>query len=328
MIFQRRLISVTSLAGLLFMAPTGTFLHAQETHFRSQFWRSKAKVIIPFEYFRNQIVVKLSLNNGLPANFLVDTGSDHTLLSQRAVETAHLKTNAVKGEVNSLAGRCHLNLTVGGVRIGAGKNELVHGSMPVIDLTAWETELGIPLESIIGFDYIRQFPTFVGYSAKTITIFADKKVQYQGNGERVVVERREKPGDSPDLPVIVANLKLPDGSFASARLTIDTGSDGGLSLHGPFVRLHAAVQVRTKADLSAQPILSAAFCGEYEQQLGKVAAIQLGELRFSDPGTVYAADPVGISAGDETDGELGNKFLSQFRIFFDIPRNLIVLEPN
>ena len=167
MIFQRRFIRVTSLAGLLFMAPTGPILHAQETHFRSQFWRSKAKVIIPFEYFRNQIVVKLSLNDGPPANFLVDSGSDHTLLSQRAVETAHLKTNAVKGEVNSLAGRCHLNLTVGGVHIRAGKNELVHGSMPVIDLTAWETELGIPLEGIIGFDYIRQFPILVGYSAKT-----------------------------------------------------------------------------------------------------------------------------------------------------------------
>jgi hypothetical protein len=165
------------------------------------------------------------------------------------------------------------------------------------------------------------------YRAKTITIFVNKKVRYRGTGVTIPVVNTNVSGELPHLPVVSATLELPDGSSAEGRLELDTGSNSTLELNAPFVRNHHVAQNKKRSEPAPAPDFTQAFCGEeYEEVNADVTAIRLGGLRFANPEALYAKDPVGVSASDETDGRLGNKFLSQFRIFFDIPRRVIVLE--
>ncbi len=313
----------------LFLALTAPFLHGQGSEFRSLSWSPKKVVVVPFEYVHSLILVRLSLNGLPPVSFSLDTGADTTCLDRQAADAAHLKTVMIKGELNSLSGTCALGPVAQGIHVKAGKNELLRGSGLVLDLSQFEKPLGIPLAGILGFDYLRQFPVLLDYRAKTITIFADKKVHYSGSSALIVpLEKGKEAGKPPNLPVIVVQLELPDGSFAEAKLTIDTGFDGSLNLHGPFVREHPSVQAAPSTNPSARPLYDQAYCGDkYEVELGKVSAIRLGGTRFPAPEVVYSKTPAGVGDSGETDGELGNGFLSQFRIFFDVPHNVIVFEP-
>jgi hypothetical protein len=320
---------IAAFAGLMFLAFVPPLLQGQGSESRSLPLRPKKGVVVPFEYVHNLILVKLSLNGSPPVSFSLDTGADTTSLDRQAVDAAHLRAVMIKGELNALSGTCALGPVAQGIHLKVGKNELLRGSGLVLDLSQFEKPLGIPLAGIFGFDYLRQFPVLLDYRAKTITIFADKKVRYSGLSALIVpLEKGKEPGKPPSLPVIAVQLELPDGSSAEAKLTIDTGFDGALGLHGPFVREHPSVQAAPSANPPAGPLYNQAFCGDkYEAELGKVSAIRLGGTRFSAPDVVYSKTPAGIADSSETDGELGNKFLSQFRIFFDVPRNVIVFEP-
>jgi hypothetical protein len=322
---QSSSLRIAFLAGLL-MVPPAPFVYGQDARFHSLPWRSKARLIVPFELIHGEIVVRLSLNGTPPGNFLLDSGSEVIMLGREAANGAHLKIVPINGKMVTPAGSCAMGLVSQGIHITHDKIE-INGRAPVIDLSQLQKALGIPVEGILGFEYIRQYPLLLDYTKKTITIFVDKKVRYCGPAVEVPVEARNSSGGLPDLPVVVAQVEFPDGSKASARLEIETGSDRFLTLHAPFVHEHHIAYRGTGKEAAAPRTFSTTFCGDrYELVHGDVSDIQLGGMRFADPEALYAKDPAGVSASNETDGELGNRFLSQFRIFFDIPRDLIVFE--
>lgn len=313
----------------MILAPQVPLLRGQDARFQSSFWRTKAKVVLPFESIHGEIVIQLSLNGAPPANFLLDSGAGMTQLDRRAIETAHLKTFSVNSQALTPAGKFSFTLAAQDVHLRRNKDELLHGSVFATDLSQLEESCGVPLAGVIGFDYIQQYPILLDYSAKTITIFADKEVQYRGPGIIVHAENMQPSGESIDFPAVIAHLELNNGSRVSARLEIDTGSDHALTLHAPFARQHDVAQQESNRGPKAAPILSETFDGaRYQLVRGQISAIRIGNLRIADPGVLYAKEAVGLSASDQTDGELGNKFLSRFRIFFDIPRGLIVFEPS
>ncbi|HZB87385.1 MAG TPA: aspartyl protease family protein [Terracidiphilus sp.] len=322
---KHKLTYLAALVALSLPLPPAISCSDEGAQFHSSIWSSKERVVVPFEFINNQIVVRLSLN-GMPGNFIVDTGTDHTALDRRAADAAHMKDAAHltivpnTGNANSLGKSCAIVVAARGVEIKFGKVELIRGITPVSDFSQFEKGFGFTLSGIIGFDYIRQFPMLFDYRAKTITIFGDKRVQYRGPGTSI-------PLVDTNPPVVAAKMELPDGSQAEAKLIVDTGYYGGLDLHGPFVQKHVAVQATQNTARSDPAPGIRGGCGDdIEQMRGEVSAIQLGTARFPGPETQYAKSPIGVSASSETDGQLGSAFLSQFRIFFDAPRNLIVLD--
>jgi hypothetical protein len=322
---QHKLIGVIALAGLLLSSPLA-LSSGEVPGFHSSLWSSKATLVLPFELINNQIVVRLSLN-GTPGSFILDSGTEHITLDRKAADAAHLRILPNSGNLNTLGKPCAIETSANGIQIKYGKIELAKGIAPVIDMSQLERGLGFPIEGIIGFDFIRRFPLLLDYGAKTITVFADKKVQYRGEGASIPVLNTEAAGEPPRLPVVVSKLELPDGSQADAKLEIDTGYYGVLDLHAPFVQKHPSIRVQpTAIPLTPPPNLQTGCGDSHEDVRGQVSAIQLGGIRFAAPEALYAKEPAGLSTGDETDGELGNRFLSQFRVFFDIPAYLIVLD--
>ncbi len=319
---------IAALAALLFLVPPAPFIRGQEARFHSSPWRSRATVVVPFELINGEIVMRLSLNGAAPANFLLDSGSGPSQFDRRAIATAHLKTVSV-GNTKEItpAGTLPLTLAANGFRLTYGRSEIVHGSAFVTDLSTFEQALGIPLAGIVGFDYMQQCPILLDYRARTITIFKDRKVRYRGPGIAVPVETAQPSGELLHVPVVVARLELNDRSQVSARLEIDTGSNHALTLHAPFLRQHDLARHEAVQGPAAAPIFSETFGGvRYQLERGQISAVEIGGLKIPDPEALYAKNPAGVSASDQTDGELGSQFLSQFRIFFDIPRHLIVFE--
>lgn len=291
----------------------------QEANFHSSLFK-RATLVFPFEFVNNQIIVRLSLN-GIPGNFILDTGASKTTLNLRAAEAAHLKMVKNVGSANGLGKSCAIEMAAENVDIKDAKIEILNGTAPVVDLSQLEKGLGVPLEGILGFDYLRLFPILVDYRAKTITFFEDKQVQYRGPEASIPLLL------DGDTPVVVATTWLPDGSRADARLEIDTGYYGALDLHGPFVQKHPSVEADPKTQTAEPPSDLQDICGyTFKELSGKISAIQIGNARFPDPQVFYAQTPTGISANSQTDGELGNAFLSQFSLFLDAPQHLLVLD--
>jgi len=58
------------------------------------------------------------------------------------------------------------------------------------------------------------------------------------------------------------------------------------------------------------------------------AALTIGQYRIEEPLTLFSSDKAGAFASDEQQGNIGQRILSKFKIYFDYAHNRLILEPN
>ncbi len=284
-------------------------------------WGRPSKLVLPFRSVQDEMVVSLSLNGHAGMNFLIDTGFGGTVLDASAVSEAHLDTlSADLPPIQSLAGAFPLTRTAPRVRISGYGLEL-HGKVLVGNLELLRKVMGMPIAGIIGFDALGRFPFLVDYSAKTITVFPLKRKKEPAQPGIELPLQPSPPGVA-DTPILYVDLELPDGQRAKANLTLDTGSNDGLTLHTYFASQHGLRPLD-----GAQIVTQAAYGGSHNLAPGSVPALFLGDLRIAEPQTLLEQRPLGVAGSKQTDGEIGFEILSRFRVFVDGPRHLVVFEP-
>lgn len=326
------LIAAFSVAGLLIAAPpyipavyrAGILAREGPPSF---FSHTDAKLTIPFDYIHGEIVLHLNVNGRDEQNFLLDSGSTASFLSQDCVKSTHLTT--IRNSRLDLRSRdaVYSGSTIAmHVRISGDQSMMVTGNvskliltgnLQTLDMSHFESILGVPLSGILGYDYIRQFPIAIDYTHRTVTIFPNKNFRYRGDGIQLKAKDNE-------LPTVDANLTLQDGSIVEAKLMIDTGSDRNLELNEPFGAQHDL----TEHDSSPHGTVSMSSTGTlYHEIGGDIQLLTIGRIAIKNPETDLT---VGIRKGalisGEWDGEIGNHLLDSYRALFDLPRGIIILE--
>lgn len=171
--------------------------------------------------FGSHLLLKCRLNNqDQELFFAVDTGSSYNVVSPQTIEKLRLKTK--KGKIYDLK---KIPYTVADLHSG----ELMMTGIPFLvieaSFAATLNETSVPVDGILGYDFIRRFVLEIDYPQKTIILH--DPAAYQESTEKNSVTVRKV------IPLQLTNgtamtsldlIPLSGGVTLTAKTLIDTGS--------------------------------------------------------------------------------------------------------
>ena len=260
-------------------------------------------VTIPFTWTPGQIEIAVDVN-GTPATFLLDTGSEYSIVSTRLANVLHLPTL----QIGARDFTDEATLKVGGITL-AGQRVMV---MPFDGYQA----RGRHIDGLIGYHFFAAYSVRIDFAAKTLTAWKPSAFEAPAAAIEVPITFAGY------LPVVAATVRLPGDRTLAARLMIDTGASQAIFLRYPFASEHRLIDANGRR--SSAPSLADGTRTLIDVPVEQVA---VGSLTFDRPNVRAFAEPVGSAASTATDGLIGNTLLSRFTLYVDYSRKRLLFEP-
>jgi predicted aspartyl protease len=308
--------------------------------FDIRFTSGKSALAIPFDLDNNHIRLRVSVNGSPPLVFILDTGgsSPYPKLNLRHAQSLGMKLQPL-GIKNGGVGTDHpdvyvvldaTSFSLPGVVIssqGLFAISLDKVNECVNPATNGGTDRDIPsgqrvkegtnnyLDGIIGKGFFSSFVVEIDYAARLINLYDPLGYKYTGKGKSFPLEI-----DS-SYVYVRAQVKAPGRPPVTARLIVDTGASGALTLNKQFAEAHQLLPPAEKLEEATECGIGGA--GEGTSYVGTLEALQLGGFKLSNPSTLFRHKPI----GQGYDGLLGGAALRNFKVIFDFSRSRMILEP-
>jgi predicted aspartyl protease len=179
----------------------------------------------------------------------------------------------------------------------------------VTDLSAMSGAIGERLAGILGYPFFARAVVEVDYAARTITCF-DPKTYRLTRGDWLPLSFHN------NRPVLRAHL---EGNI-QGQFLLDTGSNGTVILHAPFVQAHGLLDGRTTSTMR-----SVWLSGAYESRLGTLAWFEVAGRRFDGLRVEFAPATIRTPASQELAGIIGQGLLRHFTVVFNLSEVSIAL---
>jgi hypothetical protein len=314
------MINRSRLAALFFILVSSVVVAPRELIHRSQQSAAPAPVVIPFEVNSRHILIKVRINDSAPLTFILDTGDKVAIVNLARATALNLN---LQGQLNiGGAGAGTLKgsfvrdaaLTVVGLE---GNTEPVALAVPFKSL---ESRMGRVVDGIIGSDFMKKFVVEIDYPKHVLRLHDKDKFAYSGSGESIPLKL-----NSAGHAVIPAEFTVAGRAPVKGNFVVDIGSAGSFALHSPIV----AAEHLPPAELKTIRALGGVGAGgKVTGRSGRIAALTIGQYRIEDPLTLFSSDTAGAFASDEQQGNIGQRILSKFKLYFDYAHNRLILEPN
>lgn len=300
-------LSRLAIAAILACAPVGGVIFSSAVYAAQAV--PAAPVDVPFQLNAGHVYVDLEINGQGPFHFIFDTGAPNVLAPAAAERLkltvrADVKANGTGGTQNGGS------TDVDTVRLGG--LTLEKQTFYVLDLPPAPD--GVPVDGLIGFEWLQRFATRLDYARSTLTFYPAKGASYGGQAPATPLYFRGK------TPLIDGAV---DGM--SGRFSIDTGSNGSLTLYAPFVETHGLV---ARYHAKTKVMSAVGIGGPVYALMARAGQLDLGSAKVERPVTFLSQQIAGTSIRKDTAGNIGFGVLRQFTIFFDYPRSKIYFEPN
>lgn len=271
---------------------------------------SVGQVVVPFTLYSGHIYVDVVIEGKGPFHFLFDTGAANVLSPSAARQLGLLSSGKVEAR------------GTGGVQTGGiVKASVVQiGDAPLRDQKFYVVDLPSPanegrtVDGLIGFEWLSRVPTRIDYTTSTLTFYRQGGLHYAGPAKVTSLRFRGR------LPQVDASI---DG--ISGRFSIDTGSNGSLSLYPGFVdknglidRYHPKTKVMSAVGVG----------GPVYALLTRAGQLDLAGNIITRPVTFLPNTRTGASADTETAGNIGSGVLRRFTITLDYQNKRAWFEPN
>ncbi len=280
------------------------------------------KVVIPFHFIRNMLVIQLKINHCGPYNFILDTGCGAMLITDPLlVDSLNIKYKK-KVKVTGLGEGSDLNawmvptLDVNIKGIEAKGLSAAILTKDVLEISAFA---GIPIHGLIGYDFFNSFPVKVNFADSTITAFNPEKtpVWRKSNPVSLLIEGKK--------PYINANVSFNQNINLPVKLLVDLGAGHSLSIENGWNNCNSM-----PAKFITAANLGVGLSGPINGYMGRINQMAIGNYKFQQ---VITAFPDSCSAMDKVftvkrDGSIGVDVLKRFLILFDYPHNKLYLKPN
>ena len=301
-----------------------------------RFASGKSALNIPIKIFNNHVYLQVSVNNAKPLWFLLDTGAGN-IINRRHARTLGLKLNPAGQTTGVGEGTAdyffteNVSFTLPGVTIAREKFavlslENVEECSNKIDVDlqgkiTWRAQAAKgdeaqPMDGVLGDEFFRLFVVEIDYAAKSINLYDPKSYHYQGKGERIPLEVRQK-HIYMRAPITASGRAPINGLFM-----IDSGSGVALILNSPFVAQNKLLPPPNQTT----PFSICGIGGESQTQIGKLAEIRLGNIKLESPVTMFSQAANGALANPDLSGTIGNAILRRFKVVFDYSRRVMILD--
>lgn len=281
----------------------------------------QGKVEVPFEYENNFIVIKVLFNRIFPLRFILDTGAEHTILTNR--EITDMLAVDYQRRFTILGADMQTELyayLVRGINMRIEDMEFLNRSILVLeeDYFRFDQFAGINVHGIIGADLIRRFVVEINYRRKTVTFHDPRRF----NDRRVSDFTRLSADFHRGKPYINASTRLANNQEIDTKLLMDTGASISLLL---YTDTDTLLKLPEKVIPGA---LGMGLGGSLEGYIGRVDRFQLDEdITFRELITNFQELHPNADSSylNNRNGIIGNRLLNRFTVVIDYIKGYIYL---
>jgi hypothetical protein len=264
---------------------------------------------------RHRIVVAVSINHTGPYNFLLDTGTQITMIDPSLAAALNLDTRgaAVVAGVGSGQSASYAQLDL----VEAGFHAVANQKVLVYDLQNLHSA-DPHLRGILGEDFLEQFDLLIDNAHRLLCLDDSAAMRAEVKGPHiplVATAEADEAGATPGLLLITVRLS---GGLRPVRLLLDSGVNEPILLNASEYRLLRPshdVPVRGSGVDGTQPILTA-----LPPQVVKIGSLELSGVSFFSTTTEKDSFVKGF------DGVLTTGLFR--RVFIDHADRFAVLEPR
>lgn len=297
-----------------------TFFSFGQTGFQIE--GNKNKVVIPFQIINNLPFISINVN-GEQLTFLLDTGVEETVLfsleDKNEVSFFNVKKIKLKGLGGSEAIEA-LKSSNNKLQI-KGYSDFNHEIYIVLDQDFnFSSQVGIPVNGIIGYHFFKNYKVEINYSLKKIYIYREttklhKRISKKYFADSISLENRK--------PYLTTSITSDQKSIPS-KVLLDTGNSDALWI---FSNIEKEIKLPT---VTVSDYLGRGFSGNVYGLRGRISNFTFGNHKFENP---IATFPDSLSIKDvvlvkNRVGSIGSEVFKRFSIIFDYPKNKLYTKPN
>ena len=279
------------------------------------------RIDIPFETFNNLIIVPVTLNDAIPLRFILDTGVQTTILTERTFSDLlniqyHRKltlygADGDKGVDAYVAGDVTLELPG---TIGKGQVMLVLEE----DYLQLKNYLGENVHGILGYEIFRRFVVKIDYVSNILTLYEPSSFKPPKGYAAIPITIEET------KPYMMAAVTLENKSTTTSKLMIDTGASHSLLLDANSHPSYELPEKRVRCNLGR------GLGGDIDGYLGRIDQIAFDDFAFEQVISSFP-DTSRLGASFKSTGRqgtLGAGILKRFTVIIDYSNNKLFFRKN
>ena len=273
-----------------------------------------------FKYINNLIILPIAIN-GSPLNFIIDSGSQATLLlEQELVDQLKLKNKKqfhIKGLGNN-KDVLTIKSTANTLRLKSILLKNIKVYVPIDADISFASTFGIAIHGMIGYDLLKHFIVKIDYGRKKIT-FYDPKYYKKAKCRKCevlpmkILKKR---------PYININT-FPDNT--PLTLLIDTGGGDSIWL---FEAKNKGITIPNK---HFEDFLGRGLNGNIYGKRARIEGLKMGKYTIEKPIVSYP-DSTALNIKSQQrlgrDGSIGARILNRFKIILDYPNEQFLFKKN
>jgi hypothetical protein len=182
---------------------------------------------LPFRLVnRHQIIVAVSVNKSGPYSFLLDTGTQVTMVDPSLAAELHLSTS---GEAEVASAGFHSSASFANLdSLQAGSHGVSNRKVLVYDLQNLQAP-GLKIQGVLGEDFLEQFDMLIDNAHNLLCLDESAAMRVEVKGQHVALlapaPAPNQTGNGAPLPKsLIVAVRLSDG-MRPVRLKLDSGSN-------------------------------------------------------------------------------------------------------
>lgn len=268
---------------------------------------------IPFQLYGDHMLIKVSVDNSEPLDFIFDTGSGLTVIDSDVAD--RLKLRGKKVQMNTTKSTMelikHNEIEINGFPME--KNIKIYST----DLDHLEISLGRDVDGIVGYDLMHHHTLHINYARGIMDIY--EHGEGPTDGDMVPFHMNVS------IPTIKGSVTLNNGEPHDGTFFIVSGAGTTLDFNSPYAAKYDIIHKTGKHYSYLVKGISDEETLHYE---GHVLSFSFGEQTIEDLPIGISMAKEGIQAHPEVAGIIGNQVLSKFNITIDVPGKKLYFQPN
>ena len=280
------------------------------------------KVTVHVNLINNLVFIPIKVN-GVELNFLLDTGVEETILFSLEDNPNVSFYNSEKislkglGSEEAIEGLKTTNniLELDGLK---SDHQLIY---VILDQSFnLSSQIGIPVNGIIGYQFFKDNLVRVNYSSKKVVIYKNneknrEKFEKKFSKTKISIERYK--------PYLMGNVDINE-SNVGVKLLIDIGNSDSVWL---FQNLSEKIDVPSK---NFEDFLGKGFSGDIEGKRARISEFYFDDYTFKNPIVAFpdSSSIKSVRMVENRVGSVGGEILKRFAVIFDYKNEKLYLKKN
>jgi predicted aspartyl protease len=264
---------------------------------------------VPFEFYKNEVIVQARINGQGPFAMMLDTGTDPSAIDLKTADAAGIKRSN-KGQQGSGGGTDrNLAYECKFATVELGDLKATNVAAAALDLSRISERMGRHIDGVLGHSLLNKRIVQFDYP-HGIVRFYDEAPVVSGRGTTVKFHYSGN--------VLIDDVQI-NGAKAVANL--DTGSSGTFDISP-----RAMARLDLEGEAAKGSIrMSAGYNGTFEHREGILAVIKIGDIVVRDADVAFFGTGTGHDKA-RWDINIGNRFMKDYLITLDYQKKTVTFE--